>query len=425
MLLAPSNARSWAPRVKRIIFDEIHSIGQAEDGVVWEQLLLLAPCPIIALSATIGNPEEFNEWLAATQKAAGIQLTMIQHKQRYSDLRKSVYSPPKEFLFTGLEDLGPATGLLGLDNTTNLRTFHPIASLVNKSRGIPDDLSLEARDCFALWKSMVKHQTQEFPMPGALDPKTALPIFIKKADVFTWEAALKTLLVNWMCQSSSPFDKVLEDLSSCLYPMPSEGVLGPLEASRGPTTSDNDVETIDPNDLCSTTLPLLMRLHERDALPAIFFNYDRLQCEQIAKAVFSRLEAAEARYKTTNAGWKKLVDGLEQWKKAETAKEAAKPTKAVEKRKKGKGSDPTDDLVSKLDSLREAASEEKHPYDSFDPNEPLNRFSFANNKKYDASLLKNDIQVLTRKGVQSWLGKALKRGIGVHHAGMNRKYRQM
>ncbi|KAF6823589.1 DEAD/DEAH box helicase, partial [Colletotrichum musicola] len=72
MMLAPSNAQkpdSWARRVKRIIFDEVHCIGQAEDGIIWEQLLLLAPCPIIALSATVGNPTEFRNWLAVTQKA--------------------------------------------------------------------------------------------------------------------------------------------------------------------------------------------------------------------------------------------------------------------------------------------------------------------------------------------------------------------
>lgn len=34
MLLSPANADSWLPKVKRIIFDEIHSIGQAEDGIV-------------------------------------------------------------------------------------------------------------------------------------------------------------------------------------------------------------------------------------------------------------------------------------------------------------------------------------------------------------------------------------------------------
>ncbi|PUU72513.1 hypothetical protein B9Z19DRAFT_660542 [Tuber borchii] len=69
MLMSPSNARSWTPRVKQIIFDEVHSIGNAEDGLVWEQLLLLSPCPIIALSATVGNPEEFGSWLASTQRS--------------------------------------------------------------------------------------------------------------------------------------------------------------------------------------------------------------------------------------------------------------------------------------------------------------------------------------------------------------------
>ncbi|RYN78121.1 hypothetical protein AA0119_g13556, partial [Alternaria tenuissima] len=74
MLLAPSNAEkenSWSCRIKRIIFDEVHCIGQAEDGVIWEQLLLQSPCPIIALSATVGNPEEFSTWLGSTQEANG------------------------------------------------------------------------------------------------------------------------------------------------------------------------------------------------------------------------------------------------------------------------------------------------------------------------------------------------------------------
>ena len=30
-----------------IILDEIHTIGQQEGGSVWEQILLLAPCPIM------------------------------------------------------------------------------------------------------------------------------------------------------------------------------------------------------------------------------------------------------------------------------------------------------------------------------------------------------------------------------------------
>jgi superfamily II RNA helicase len=102
MLLAPANATTWSPRVKRIIFDEVHCIGQAEDGLIWEQLLLLAPCPIIALSATIGNPTKFRDWLEITQKANGLEIKMIEHKTRYSDLRKYVYRPPEKFVFNGL-----------------------------------------------------------------------------------------------------------------------------------------------------------------------------------------------------------------------------------------------------------------------------------------------------------------------------------
>lgn len=147
MLLSPSNSKSWAPRVKRIIFDEIHSIGQAEDGVVWEQLLLLAPCPIIALSATVGNPDQFNDWLAETQKASGSKIKMIQHHTRYSDLRKYMYQPPTTFKFTGF---GKSQGVgLGLDGLDGFETFHPASSLVDKSRGMPDDLAFERK--FALY----------------------------------------------------------------------------------------------------------------------------------------------------------------------------------------------------------------------------------------------------------------------------------
>ena len=143
MLLAPSNSasqQSWARRVKRIIFDEVHCIGQAEDGVIWEHLLLLAPCPIIALSATVGNALEFKAWLEGAQNAKGFDLEMVVHASRYSDLRKFVYFPPDKYVFSGVE---PATRLPvpGLDpvqanmdgkNTSRFAFIHPIASLTNR-----------------------------------------------------------------------------------------------------------------------------------------------------------------------------------------------------------------------------------------------------------------------------------------------------
>ena len=65
MMLSPPLAKSWLPRMKRLLFrnltsgrrelsvwgriilDEIHTIGQEGGGSTWEQILLLAPCPIM------------------------------------------------------------------------------------------------------------------------------------------------------------------------------------------------------------------------------------------------------------------------------------------------------------------------------------------------------------------------------------------
>jgi len=61
LLLSPRVSKIWAPRLRRLIFDEVHSIGNLEGGVVWEQLLLTTTVPLIALSATVGNAPEFHE----------------------------------------------------------------------------------------------------------------------------------------------------------------------------------------------------------------------------------------------------------------------------------------------------------------------------------------------------------------------------
>ena len=223
MLLSPENAvstskavkDSWCKRVKRIIFDEIHCIGKADDGVVWEQLLLQAQCPIIALSATVGNPEEFSDWLASTQKANGFDLVTIEQHNRFSDLRKFVYKPPKEFKFSGLPQR-PRINIPGLDGEPGFSYIHPIASLTDKSHGISDDLTLEARDCLLLWRAMVKAENKHYPVPKALDPSKRLPAVISKWDIIEWESALKVVLRKWMADNSSPFDAVRSELASSI-----------------------------------------------------------------------------------------------------------------------------------------------------------------------------------------------------------------
>lgn len=428
MLLAPFNAEkenSWSCRIKRIIFDEVHCIGQAEDGVVWEQLLLQSPCPIIALSATVGNSEEFSTWLGSTQEANGNKLVTIEHHHRYSDLRKFIYVPPKTFCFTGLPESSPIH-TPGLDGMEAFCFVHPVSSLNNKSRGIPKDLHLEARDCLWLWQTMKKHATKEYVVPPNLS-LDALPDVIKKIHIFEWEKKLKTKLMEWMNCEGSPFEKVQQDLSKTLV----KPTIRNLLYTKHTFDVKFEARNVDAESLSSIILPALTDLHVKNALPAIVFNYDRSQCEKLMKDVIKELDMNELAWKDTSTSWKEKLAAFERFKKdQEMIKAKSKDGKSTARMKAKRGSDnkrekDDEERVSRLDREREAASAEHTQWDGFNPRAPINGFHFANMHKLLQSELEIYKQQLRDRGVAEWLISALSRGIGVHHAGMNRKYRQV
>jgi hypothetical protein len=416
MLLAPSHAKSWSERVKWIIFDEVHCIGQAEDGVIWEQLLLMAPCPIIALSATIGNADAFNDWLASTQKAAGHELVMVQHPHRYSDLRKFVFTPPRRPKSSDYLPLPTARTFaqLGLNEQGNFAFLHPVASLTNRARGLPSDLTFEARDCFTLWQSMSKHQTKEFPMDKELDPSSVLPAVIKKADIIKWQVGLKAVLSKWLADENSPFEAVRRDLSQPLKGIAQQPGQGAIreDDSEDYDSEDDDSEAEDmelAHDVDSI-LPLLADLQRQDALPGIIFNYDRALCEKMCQTLMKQLTEAETTWKQTSPKWKDKLREWDDWKKEMARREK----QGVRGANKG---------MTKQDQMREAASQEVSAFASFNPEKPLDGFHFADNKRLSQEELEDFAYQMRRRGVDEWLIDGLRRGIGVHHAGLNRKYR--
>lgn len=74
--------------------------------------------------------------------------------------------------------------------------------------------------------------------------------------------------------------------------------------------------------------------------------------------------------------------------------------------------------------MREDASGETNFFDLFDPEEPHEDFSFADKKKCQRDELEGYVKQLRYKNISETLISLLYRGIGVHHSGMNRKYRQ-
>ncbi len=93
LMMCPSH-EELVKRIKYVIFDEVHCIGQTQmDGRIWERLLLANRAPILALSATVGNPNQFIQWLENAERAKGREIKLIVHNQRWSDLEKYVYLP--------------------------------------------------------------------------------------------------------------------------------------------------------------------------------------------------------------------------------------------------------------------------------------------------------------------------------------------
>ncbi|KXZ48231.1 hypothetical protein GPECTOR_29g135 [Gonium pectorale] len=120
LLLSPAH-RSWVASIKYIVFDEVQSINETGVGDVWERSLLATSCPLLALSATIGNPESFTAWLrrvkqlqrrrdeeaaralgrpASALPEAAYEVHLIVHKERYNDLPCSLFMPNLDSIIT-------------------------------------------------------------------------------------------------------------------------------------------------------------------------------------------------------------------------------------------------------------------------------------------------------------------------------------
>ncbi|GJE85123.1 P-loop containing nucleoside triphosphate hydrolase protein [Phanerochaete sordida] len=393
MLLSPQLARVWTPKIKRIILDEIHSIGQQEGGAVWEQIILLAPCPIVGLSATIGEAEKFNDWLASVQKAHGFKHTFIHHPHRYSHLRKFDYvlqAAPKR-RFTGAD-----TYL----STERMRFLHPVSLLSFGARALPSDFSLESADCLSLFRAFVAVEGRDAANLQALDPSKFFKrgLLLKQKDVLEYEVALKERLASLIAgvdaqEETSTLNQVVRKLQD---PMLAEL----SEVDRNTAASVQDI--------FDNLLYLVCDLNASGDLPAILFNFDRTACEIATKRLLESLENAEAKWRQSSPEWKRKIQQWEKWKS-----QAAMREKLADRQKKQK-KDAADDAPSNnADPSWEA---------TFDPDEPSPQFSFLG-KKVSKTILHEAIEDIKWTTTPKWALDALSRGIGIHHAGMNKHYR--
>lgn len=231
---------------------------------------------------------------------------------------------------------------------------------------------------------------------GVPDLSTCLPEIISKADVIRWEADLKQALRRIM---ESP-DKVFQEIRNRLE-------MRSVEEDPDPAPIQDK----------SNIFHLVVDLHSHDALPALIFHYDTHGCEQIVKMIFANLVVAEDKWKESSPEWAKKMEDFEAWRKTASIQQ----TLIIRQRNRGKNRD--DVRMSQDERLREVASIEISHWASFDPDEPLERFSFADTTKMQASEVEVIVQPVQGQ-VADWMIDALRRGLGVHHSSLNREYRQ-
>ncbi|KZP15484.1 P-loop containing nucleoside triphosphate hydrolase protein [Athelia psychrophila] len=393
MLLSPPLARVWTPRIKRIVLDEIHSIGQQEGGAVWEQIILLAPCPIIGLSATVGSPEIFNEWLRSVQEAHGYQHKLINHPTRYSHLRKFYYilEKPAKQKFLGLDSHQP---------TGRLRFLHPISMLSFGARSMPPDLSLEASDTLSLYEALSKCQDRISVDLRDLHPKKFFvgTSFLTQKDILRYEAALKAILTPLIAADDA------KDPNTALH-----SIIHHLEDPVLCDTPQKSLNHIPARGVFrSNLIHFLSDLHVTGDLPAILFSLDRSDCEIMAKDLLLALTTAEADWRKSDPEWIHKLQDWERWKLG--AKERQRLASRAKKQKQDG------------DAAIYAGAQGGSWDSSFDPKDPSPQFSFTN--AYSKTDLDADIAHLPwRTNIQPWALQCLRRGIAVHHAGMNKHYR--
>ncbi|KNC50877.1 DEAD/DEAH box helicase [Thecamonas trahens ATCC 50062] len=453
LLSSAPKVREWTTRIKYCIFDEVHSINKSA-GKVWERLLLLISSPFLALSATIGNPDEFCQWLRDIQNAKreqelamikltkkeiasgvkpedrlsrGYGVTLVKHPHRWADLKKTVFLPSpstdEDRTVVTAEDEITSWSWSVIDtvhpplediNTEAFVPVHPCATLtttkLSGDEGVPGNLAFEPPDTLALYDRMVEVSAEDglddTELTDALVPESVFPIAaaVTRDEARGWELDVKARLEAWMREGSeSSVGKVLaafsRPLNNTVNARVDEALTAGVKMDSDDFLKEHFVEVV-------TALAATKRL------PAIAFNFSQEMCVSLAATVISTLMESEAAARQASSAQRSAK------RAARANKKAAKMAKRNRDKKTSKNAEEEammDDLVGAENQVDE---------DVIDT-EAFTLVAVGSSVDTDdINAILRGLQISNDPAIDDILKEGLLRGVGVHHAGLPRKYRE-
>jgi ATP-dependent RNA helicase DDX60 len=426
----------WAQRIRYIILDEVHCISSSDGGKLWEHILLLSNAPFLALSATVGEPEAFVAWLQRLKNFQGSDsggrdesytVRLVQHSERWVDLRRHVYLGKTG---RGSEDASALVkaGRLHvrakvdhtsaeIDMAEVLETLHPLASFTSTQLEMGSaavNVRFEPRDSLALFNalwSVCRQAKESSPVKQRSDALIALDpvkyfsgeiIFISKPQSVQYETAIKNEFENWIASGwRKECVQVLRLLGNDLVEDDVAGKCGKL---------DGEYET-QKEEMVNRLFHLMCALHRQDRLPAVVFNFDRTLCESIAygfNAILGRAEdAARAEHSKTLA------------KSAKVESQKDKVQKRI--RDKVLSEKKEEAMLQEMAEMAESSSVESAGIDEVSFKAQFTFVQEGRSSKQDFERITESARKIMGEGHP--LIQILRRGIGVHHSGLQNKYR--
>mmetsp|Transcript_33055 Transcript_33055/g.51346 ORF Transcript_33055/g.51346 Transcript_33055/m.51346 type:complete len:2017 (-) Transcript_33055:221-6271(-) len=430
-LLLSHSQQDWVKRLKWIVFDEVHCIGEQEGGVQWEHTMQAIPCPFIALSATVADPGFFHGWLNKVAVKKGTpEVKIVQYSERWNDLYKYIFS------------------------RGSLRPLHPFCCLVEQSvrkNGLASDMTLTPSEMVQLYlqvhKVIGKNKIWDPLAPADYFVAKNIGCIVKR-DARQYEKLLKESFLQILADgaiSTEAFEKIVVGLQQD----PALQGETPDAAKFQPPARTGEDEMPDFRSLSKATtylkgehiVRLCRELDQKQYLPAIVFNFNRKEIETALKRMVQELKDQQHNkyYGDEDATYRSrkiMAQRMAEYERKKVEYEQAVKAKAsmnqegsaARKNNDGEGGRIKDkgnnDLGLEAMHAFESMAEPLPPTDLAD--EIDLEFSFHSPKamgQWREDII-DQIKDLERRKIPKHLLDGLERGIGMHHEGCTTQYKQ-